>query len=128
MKKRLLASVLNLLGLVGLFIWFRRLFKNEILVLAYHRILSTDENSPYQYDEELISTDSEGFKWQINFLKKHYDVINFAELSKRLADRKTFTGRELLITFYDGFSDNYSNVFPILKSDNVPSTFYISTD
>lgn len=128
MKKRLLASLLNLLGIVGLFIWFRRLFKKEILVLAYHRILSTDENSPYQYDEELISTDSEGFKWQINFLKKRFDIINFAELSERLAGRKKLTGRELLITFDDGFSDNYSNAFPILKSENVPATFYISTD
>ena len=63
MKKRLLASLLNLLGVVGLFIWFRRLFKKEIIVLAYHRILSTDENSPYQYDEELISADSKEFKW-----------------------------------------------------------------
>lgn len=128
MKKRLLASLLNLLGVVGLFIWFRRLFKKEIMVLAYHRILSTDENSPYQYDEELISADSKEFKWQINFLKKHFDVINFAELSKRLADHKKLTGRELLITFDDGFSDNYSNAFPILKAENVPATFYISTD
>lgn len=113
--------------MAGLFIWLRRLFKKEVIILAYHRILDTHDNSIYLFDEELISANSETFLWQIKFLKKHYDVISFSELSERLAGNKTLTGRELIITFDDGFSDNYSNAYRLLNSVDIPAAFYIST-
>jgi peptidoglycan/xylan/chitin deacetylase (PgdA/CDA1 family) len=127
MKKKLLAIITSWLGVAGLFIWLRRLFKKEVIILAYHRILDTHDNSSYLFDEELISANSETFLWQINFLKKHYDVISFSELSERLAGNKKLTGRELIITFDDGFSDNYSNAYRLLDSVNIPAVFYIST-
>ena len=127
MKKKLLAKLSNLFGIAGILIWLRRLFKKEIVILAYHRILDTDKEIEYLFDENLISADSDTFQWQVEFLKKHYDVISFEELSERLSGRKKITGKELLITFDDGFSDNYSNAFRILNSVDIPATFYIST-
>ena len=137
MKKKLLATATSWLGIAGLLIRLRRLFKKEVIILAYHRIVDTDTDTNtnnserhlegYLFDEELISANSETFLWQINFLKKHYDVISFAELSQRLAGNKPLTGRELIITFDDGFSDNYSNAYRLLNSVDVPAVFYIST-
>ena len=127
MKKRLLAIVTSWLGIAGLLIRLRRLFKKEVIILAYHRILDTHDNENYLFDEELISANSDAFLWQINFLKKHYDVISFAELSQRIAGKKPLTGRELIITFDDGFSDNYSNAYRLLDSVDIPAVFYIST-
>ena len=127
MKKRLLAIAASWLGIAGLLIRLRRLFKKEVIILAYHRILDTHDNEIYLFDEELISANSETFLWQINFLKKHYDVISFAELSQRQASNKPLTGRELIITFDDGFSDNYSNAYRLLDSIDIPAVFYIST-
>lgn len=127
MKKKLLAIATSWLGIGGLFIRLRRLFKKEVIILAYHRILDTHDDESYLFDEELISANSDAFLWQINFLKKHYDVISFAELSQRLASNKPLTGRELIITFDDGFSDNYSNAYRLLDSVDIPAVFYIST-
>ena len=127
MKKKYLAIATSWLGIAGLFIRFRRLFKKEVIILAYHRVLDRDDNDSYLFDEELISADSKTFLWQINFLKKHYDIVSFAELSDRLDGNKSLTGRELIITFDDGFSDNYSNAYKLLDSVDIPAVFYIST-
>lgn len=127
MKKKFLAVAISWLGIVGFFIWFRRQFKKEVIILAYHRVLDRSDNDSYLFDEDLISANSKTFLWQINFLKKHYDIISFAELSDRLAGNIAITGRELIITFDDGFSDNYSNAYKLLDSADIPAVFYIST-
>ena len=126
MKKRLLASLLALFNLVTLGIYVRRLFKKEVTVLAYHRVLDVGNCSQYKYDRELISATPEMFDAQLQFLKRHYDVIDLVTLNDRLRNN-SITGKELVITFDDGFSDNYSNAFPLLKSHGIPGVFFVST-
>jgi peptidoglycan/xylan/chitin deacetylase (PgdA/CDA1 family) len=45
-----------------------------------------------------------------------------ADTNKRISDRYA------VITFDDGYLDNYNHAFPILKKHNVPGIFYIPTD
>jgi peptidoglycan/xylan/chitin deacetylase (PgdA/CDA1 family) len=92
-----------------------------VLVLNYHRV-GNGNQSPY--DRGLWSTDAETFTDQIRFCKSHLDVISPGDISRAVTNG---SGRYALITFDDGYRDNYETAFPILKAEGVPATFFIVT-
>jgi peptidoglycan/xylan/chitin deacetylase (PgdA/CDA1 family) len=70
----------------------------------------------------------EDFERQIRFLKKHYNILHPAELYGWLHGRDGAKGEKaVLITFDDGYEDNYLNALPILKKYDCPAIFFIST-
>jgi peptidoglycan/xylan/chitin deacetylase (PgdA/CDA1 family) len=92
-----------------------------VLVLNYHRV-GNGKESPF--DRGLWSTDAETFTDQIRFCKSHLDVISPGDISRAVTNG---SGRYALITFDDGYRDNYETAFPILKAEGVPATFFIVT-
>ena len=57
------------------------------------------------------------FENQIKYLKKNYKIISYDEFKE---------GKKgVLLTFDDGFIDNYKFAYPILKKYNVPALFFI---
>lgn len=99
-----------------------RVFRwSGVLVLNYHRI--GDPNGSI-FDRGLWSSDSDAFSQQVRFSKAHFDVIAPGDLPHVLARRR---GRYLLVTFDDGYRDNYDVAFPILRSERVPATFFVAT-
>lgn len=92
-----------------------------VLVLNYHRIGSWSDS---RFDRGLWSADTHAFAEQMQFCKSHLEMITPDELPHALASRR---GRYGLITFDDGYRDNYEAAFPILKSVGVPATFFVTT-
>src|SRR5262249_45624183 len=92
-----------------------------VLVLTYHRI-GVGRTSPF--DRGLWSADADAFADQIRFCKSHLDIITPKDLPQVISSRK---GRYALITFDDGYRDNYQIAFPILKAENVPATFFVAS-
>ena len=92
-----------------------------LLVLNYHRI-GNPARTPWDHD--LWSATTEEFDWQIGYLKQHFDLIGPAELEQAKANPR---GRHVLISFDDGYRDNYEAAFPVLKSHGVPATFFLAT-
>lgn len=92
-----------------------------LLVLNYHRI-GDSASSPYERD--LYSATEAEFDRQIAFLRKHAEIVSPADLS---ALRRRASGRAVMISFDDGYRDNYELAFPILKRHGVPATFFVCT-
>lgn len=92
-----------------------------VLSLAYHRIGTANRSA---FDHGLWSADADAFDAQVAFLKKHCDVIGPAELEEVARKRR---GRFALITFDDGYRDNYDQAFPILRSHGVGGVFFVTT-
>ncbi|RDI97140.1 polysaccharide deacetylase [Dyella solisilvae] len=103
--------------------WLRK----DLRILAYHRITPLPDPDIYEFDLELISTSPEGFREQMSFIKRHYHPMRLSDVAEAIN-----TGRELptdavVVTFDDGYNDNYHVAFPILRELGVPATFFVST-
>jgi len=75
----------------------------------------------------MVSASCEGFDRQMRFVKEHFDVITFTHLKDFQDGKRPLPKRPIIITFDDGFSDNYLNAFPILNKYQIPATIFLST-
>lgn len=89
-------------------------------VLKYHHVNPDNRN--------IITITPEEFESQMIRLKElGYRTIFLPELEHILYERKMISGRPVVITFDDGFYDNYKFAFPILKKLGLKATIFLTT-
>jgi len=93
---------------------------NNGYILLYHRVDNLD-NDPHQ-----LAVSIENFEAQIKFLSENYNVIS---LSKMVDDvkNKRLKDNSVVVTFDDGYVDNYLNALEILEKYNVPATIFVTS-
>jgi peptidoglycan/xylan/chitin deacetylase (PgdA/CDA1 family) len=92
-----------------------------VLVLNYHRV---GEAADQPWDRGMWSTTAEGFDEHLAYLSRHIDVVGVADLQEVVGRKR---GRHVLLTFDDGYRDNYEVAFPLLQRHGLPATFFLST-
>ncbi len=98
----------------------------RITVVLYHRInFFSDPQFPYV--EENVSCTPEMFERHVAFYKKHFNVIDLTTLVDYLDKGRPLPPRPCLITFDDGYLDNYLYAYPILKKYETPAVFFLFT-
>lgn len=95
-----------------------------LLVLNYHRIGSPDDTP---YDPGVFSATEEDFDWQVVYLKKHYRIATLEDALDFLEAPQLCKSFMIMITFDDGYIDNYQVAFPILRQHGLPATFFLTT-
>ena len=65
------------------------------------------------------------FRKQIEFLKKHFDVVSLSVLAENLEKQHQDLHRQVAITFDDGLRNNLTYAYPILKKLRAPATFFV---
>ena len=118
MKRRIAARLVSYSGLARVLAGL--LPSRGILVLNYHRV---GDGAASPHDRALWSAGAETFDRQVGMLARHFDVISPADFESAATRR----GRHVMITFDDGYLDNYEVAFPILRRHGVPATFFIAT-
>jgi peptidoglycan/xylan/chitin deacetylase (PgdA/CDA1 family) len=89
----------------------------------YHHIgEKNDESSgPFFIDDET-------FAQQLDLLTKKYHPITLSELEDCYVNKKEIPRNAVLLTFDDGYSDNYTYAYPLLLKKKVPATIFLNTD
>lgn len=123
MPREMLKRVLKVIYLYSGFVQVRDIIlklrhESLITVLAYHRV----DNS----EDDVNAVSIEMFDKQMAYLKENYRVITVAELLN-IMEKRGNRGRAVLITFDDGYKDNFTNAVPILKKYGLPAVFFISS-
>ncbi len=118
-KRAILATALRGTGMLP---FVSRVFSwSGLLVLNYHRIGVAGDS---MHDHGLWSASAAAFAEQIRIFKSQVQVIDPQELPEALSSAR---GRFGIITFDDGYRDNYEVALPILEAQGVKAAFFIAT-
>jgi len=97
--------------------------RRALIILNYHRIGNADETL---FDSGVFSSTAEQFDSQIGYLKRRFHMATLEEVFAMIGgDAPQATS--VLITFDDGYLDNYTLAFPILRSNGVQAVFFLPT-
>ncbi|MGM0588334.1 MAG: polysaccharide deacetylase family protein [Bacteroidota bacterium] len=107
---------------MGIIAKLKNYFSPDNACFMFHSIGLSEHEGPLGE----VSLSEQDFVRAIDYISNNYEVISVAEYSK------TFTsfGRTKVasITFDDGYTDNLSIAYPILKQRQLPFTVFITAD
>ena len=118
------------LGLVhshGLFERLHRLWPRRLTVLAYHRIIDSD-GADFVGLAENVSATPDSFAAQVDLLRRWFQVISLEHLLAWLQGRADLPKFAALITFDDGYRDNFDHALPILQRYRLPAVIFLATN
>lgn len=90
---------------------------SRLRVFMYHKV-STGK-------KDFLTVDSEDFSHQMAFIKSRFNVVRLSQVLKAMKNGESLPSRPALITFDDGYMNNYELAYPILKSMNLPFTVFL---
>jgi peptidoglycan/xylan/chitin deacetylase (PgdA/CDA1 family) len=76
----------------------------------------------FVFDDEL-----ESFRRQLAYLAAEFEPVSLTQAVDRLRERRS-TGREIAVTFDDGFRNQLTNAAPLLSDAGFSACFYLITD
>jgi peptidoglycan/xylan/chitin deacetylase (PgdA/CDA1 family) len=118
--REVLIVLTTILILAGMGVWLSDQY--VVPVIMYHKVepsvmLRADTVSP------------ENFKRQMEYLRqKGYQVILLDDLVTGIKSGRRFARNSVVLTFDDGYANNYTHAFSILREYQFPVTIFISPD
>lgn len=101
--------------------------KNCYSIFLFHGVIKRKNNFKIRnYNKKHIS-ENKFYKF-IKKIKKETDILTMDDIIHKSNIRSHNKKKKCIITFDDGFENNYSVVSPILDNLKVPAIFYLSTD
>lgn len=109
------------------FSYLRILLSNnkEIHILTYHRVCPLPKEKKIEY----YNVSPKLFEKQMTYLSRHrFNVITLEEFINIKKNSFQLPDKSIIITFDDGFRDNYLYAFPILKKFSFRANFFVVSD
>lgn len=91
--------------------------RSRAVVLYYHRVGGRN----------VLTKPIDEFRDELTYIKKRYECVSLAELCRRAESGRPFRRRMAVVTFDDGYRDNFTNSVPVLNEAGIPATFFVST-
>ncbi|MCP5099108.1 MAG: polysaccharide deacetylase family protein, partial [Chloroflexi bacterium] len=99
----------------------------KVPILMYHYISTPpDDADVYRID---LSVEPEDFREQLAYLADNgYTPIDLYDLSRAITNKRELPEKPVILTFDDGYRDNYEYAFPILEEFGFKGTFFVVTE
>jgi len=99
----------------------RKLFPNKgALILVGHRVQDDDEGGLQGLRPDWLAE-------QLEYLSRNYQFLSLSCLADHFERGQPIPSNSVVITFDDGFRDNFVNAFPLLRKFHVPATVFLVT-
>ena len=95
-------------------------FRCRVVILMYHRVYKTSSD-PWE-----LCVSPKHFAEQLELLRQHYPVLSLYQLAGSLRDSK-LPKQGVVLTFDDGYADNFWNAKPLLEKYEVPATVFVTS-
>ena len=79
------------------------------------------------YDPWVFTVDQEQLESHVRYLQKHHRIVGIDEALEIASGGQKRPGRAILLTFDDGYLDNYEAGLPVLRSLGVQAVFFLTT-
>jgi peptidoglycan/xylan/chitin deacetylase (PgdA/CDA1 family) len=113
--------------LYALFPGYLEPLRGKAVILTYHRVVSRKELDAGYIQPGMYVT-AKTFAMQMEFIKHYFSVISFAELLRLWSGGQwDAEQRYCVVTFDDGWLDNYIHALPILRENALPATIFVPT-
>ncbi len=114
-----LLGILLVLG-IAFSVWLKQIY--TVPIMMYHHV-------NYSRSTEMDHVSPENFEKHMRFLKTHhYQVIGLDELVKTIQAGRPLPRKSVVISFDDGYQDNYQYAFKILKKYQFPAVLFVLTE
>lgn len=97
------------------------LSKSRALILNYHRVSPDLENDPFE-----MAVTPDNFVAQLEVLRKIGRPMRLCQFAS-LLNEGNFSDRAIVVTFDDGYVDNFLYAKPLLESYSVPATIFVTS-
>ena len=121
-KKEALAQLSAATGLTRLLEALPR--QPLLLIFNYHRIGDAEATV---YDSGTYSCTTAQFDQQVQYFKRYFDILDLDTAADVIAGRQALTRSSVLLTFDDGYLDNYTCAFPVLRRHGASASFFLPT-
>lgn len=119
-----LARALYVVGALHLLSSIR--LRNRAVVLMYHRVVDPEDlEKVYSHPGIIVETPT--FEKHLRFLRAHFHLVSLQEFRDHMVNGRPFAKRTCLVTFDDGWEDNYTRAFPLLVKYNVPAAIFLTS-
>ncbi len=105
----------------------RIVLRKKAVVLMYHRVL-TPEQQRRTASQPGLFVDDASFARHVQRLQRHFTILTLEEFEDRLLHNRPFDDASCLITFDDGWIDNFENALPILRANGVPAVIFLAVN
>lgn len=101
------------------FPFLQKKMARNVQILLYHRV--NDDQDPF-----FPAVPTNRFQAQMEYLAEHYLPSSLQEALERLKD-DDLPENTVVITFDDGYRDNYVHAFPVLRRFGIPATIFLAS-
>lgn len=123
-KRLLAAKALTGLGVHRLVLPRRR---DHIIILNYHRIREDHPSGAALFDQGVFGPSTRQFQRQMIWLKKTTRILSQRDFLSLLENGEGPGGPYSLVTFDDGYIDNYTLAMPVLSQLEIPAIMFAPT-
>ncbi len=124
-KKIFFCAVIVCVALGIFFAWIENLPEPEgFPILEYHTVTETPVR-----DSEIYNVPPADFSAQLDYLQENgYTTITLQDFMRVRHGKQTLPEKPIVLTFDDGYADNFSEMLPILKAHNMTAVVYVITN
>lgn len=94
--------------------------KNGATILCGHRVADDDEGCLQGLRPSWLAE-------HLDYLSRYYHFLSLSKLLECYERHQSIPPNSVVITFDDGFRDNFTNAYPILQQYHVPATVFLAT-
>ncbi len=121
-KKKFLSDMLLRSRMLGV---LQPLVRHSLIIFNFHRIRNDGQAVESSFDDGVFGPTVSVFEKQMEWLSGRFNILSETELIQLKDETNLPSEPSVAITFDDGYIDNYTLAYPVLKRFEIPAIFFI---
>lgn len=102
--------------------------RNRTVIFMFHRVVDEEYYNRCTFQQSILIT-VPGFRSFLDWARNNFSIVPLSSFMDAYPPSFPATPQPTaVITFDDGWVDNYDNAFPLLQKQKIPATIFLSTN